>query len=99
MVIALVPKDGENVQFRFSSGKLGKILSDRNLIVLGLGSLGSNLGRVRLSSFMAYYLQASLGETAASARIDAALIGGLPIETSIWGGWLSEHMHKPDRLA
>ena len=43
MVIALVPKDGENVQFRFSSGKLGKILSDRNLIVLGLGSLGSNL--------------------------------------------------------
>jgi MFS family permease len=29
LVIALVPKDGENVQFRFSTGKLGKILSDR----------------------------------------------------------------------
>src|SRR3989442_15781465 len=60
LVIALVPKDGENVQLRFSPGQLGKILSDRSLIVLGIESLGSNLGSVLISSFMAYCLQASL---------------------------------------
>src|SRR5256712_378209 len=98
MVIALVPKDGENVQFRFSSGKLGKILSDRNLIVLGLGSLGSNLGSVLISSFMAYYLQASLGETAAIAGIVAAMIVVLPIYTSLWGGRLYDRTRKPRRL-
>src|SRR5437899_1778596 len=98
LVIALVPKDGENVQFRFSTGQLGKILSDRNLIVLGLGSLGSNLGSVLISSFMAYYLQASLAETAAIAGIVAAMIVVLPIYTSLWGGRMYDRTRKPRRL-
>src|SRR3989475_1279921 len=98
LVIALVPKDGENVQFRFSTGKLGKILSDRNLIVLGLGSLGSNLGSVLISSFMAYSLQSSLRETAAIAGIVAAMIVVLPIYTSLWGGKLYDRTRKPRRL-
>src|SRR5206468_7198296 len=98
MVIALVPKDGENVQFRFSSGKLGKLLSDRNLIVLGLGSLGSNLGSVLISSFMAFYLQASLGETAAIAGLVAAMIVVFPIYTSLWGGRVYDRSRKPRRL-
>ncbi len=98
LVIALVPKDGENTQFRFSTGKLVRILSDRNLIVLGLGSLGSNLGSVLISSFMAYYLQASLGETAAIAGIVAAMIVVLPIYTSLWGGRLYDRTRQPRRL-
>lgn len=98
LVVALVPKDGENVQFRFSTIKLRKILSDRNLVILGLGSLGSNLGSVLISSFMAYYLQASLGETAATAGIVAAMIVVLPIYTSLWGGRLYDRTRKPRRL-
>ena len=98
LVIAIVPRDGENVQFRFSTEKLGRILSDRNLIVLGLGSLGSNLGSVLISSFMAYYLQASLGETYAIAGIVAAMIVVLPIYTSLWGGRLYDRTRKPRRL-
>ncbi len=95
LVVALVPKDGENVQFRFSTGKLRRILSDRNLIILGLGSLGSNLGSVLISSFMAYYLQASLGETAAIAGIVTAMIVVLPIYTSLWGGRLYDRTRRP----
>jgi MFS family permease len=98
LVVALVPKDAENIQFRFSNNKLRRILSDRNLIILGLGSLGSNLGSVLISSFMAYYLQASLGETAAVAGIVAAMIVVLPIYTSIWGGRLYDRTRKPRRL-
>src|SRR2546423_12809507 len=82
LVISLVPKDGENGQFRFSTGQLGKILSDRNLIVLGLGSLGSNLGSVLISSFMAYYLWAGLGEGVAIEGLVAARVVVCPFESS-----------------
>ena len=98
LVVALVPRNEKNLQFRFFTSKLVKILSDRNLIVLGLGSLGSNLGSVLISSFMAYYLQASLGETAAIAGIVAAMIVVLPIYTSLWGGRLYDSSKKPRRL-
>jgi MFS family permease len=98
LVIALVPKDEENLLFRFSQGKLVRILRDRNLIVLGLGSLGSNLGSVLISSFMAYYLQSSLGESDAIAGLVAAMIVVLPIFTSLWGGRLYDRSRKPRRL-
>ncbi len=98
LVIALVPRDGENAQFRFSTGKLAKILSNRNLVLLGLGCLGSNLGSVLISSFMAFYLQASLGETAAIAGLVAAMVVVLPIYTSLWGGRLYDRLRKPRRL-
>ncbi|OLD01922.1 MAG: hypothetical protein AUJ07_10290 [Crenarchaeota archaeon 13_1_40CM_3_53_5] len=35
LVVALVPKDGENVRFRFDAGQLGRILRERNLILIG----------------------------------------------------------------
>ena len=98
LVIALIPRDAGNSPFRFSAERLGRILSDRNLIVLGLGSLGSNLGSVLISSFMVYYLQASLGETYAVAGIVAAMIVVLPIYTSLWGGRLYDRTRKPRRL-
>jgi MFS family permease len=98
LVIAFVPEDNKDAQFRFFTSKLVRILRDRNLIVLGLGSLGSNLGSVLISSFMAYYLQASLGETAAIAGIVAAMIVVLPIYTSFWGGRLYDRTRKPRRL-
>jgi MFS family permease len=98
LVVGLVPKDQGNTQFRFSTSKLGKVLSDRNLIILGLGSLGSNLGSVLISSFMAFYLQANLGETYAIAGSVAAMIVVLPIYTAIWGGRLYDRSRKPRRL-
>jgi MFS family permease len=98
LVIAFVPKDPDNIQFRLSSSELVKVLKDRNLILIGLGSLGSNLGSVLISSFMAYYLQASLGETAAIAGLVAAMIVVLPIYTSLWGGRLYDRLKKPRRL-
>ena len=98
LVIILVPKDEKDIRFRLSSSELAKVLKDRNLILLGLGSLGSNLGSVLISSFMAYYLQAGLGETAAIAGLVAALIVVLPIYTSLWGGRLYDRLKNPRRL-
>ena len=98
LVIILVPKDEKDIRFKLSSSELVKVLKNRNLILLGLGSLGSNLGSVLISSFMAYYLQASLGETAAVAGLVAAMIVVLPIYTSLWGGRLYDRLKKPRRL-
>ncbi len=47
---------------------------------------------------MAYYLQASLGESAAIAVFIAAMIVVLPIYTSLWGGRLYDRLMKPRRL-
>jgi MFS family permease len=74
------------------------VLSGGLGVLTGLGSLGSNLGSVLISSFMAYYLQASLGETYAIAGIVAAMIVFLPIYTSLWGGRLYDRTRKPRRL-
>jgi len=98
LVVVLIPRDEKNLQFRFFTSKLVKILIDRNLIILGLGSLGANLGSVLISSFMAYYLQASLGEPYAIAGIVAAMVVVLPIYTSIWGGRIYDRSKRPRRL-
>ncbi len=98
LVLAFVPEDGENAQFRFSTIKLVKILKDRNLILIGFGLLGSNLGSVLISSFMAFYLQVRLGETASIAGLVAAMIVVLPIYTSLWGGRLYDQSRRARRL-
>ena len=98
MTIVMVPRDERREGFRLSAMKLGAIIKQRNLAVLGLGALGSNLGSVLISSFMVYYLQTSLGESAAIAGLIAAMVVFLPILTSLWGGQIYDRMKKPRRI-
>ncbi|HET7404859.1 MAG TPA: MFS transporter [Candidatus Bathyarchaeia archaeon] len=95
LVIALVPRDEKNTRFRFSAQKLKGVLRKKLLILLGLGALGSNLGSVLISSFMVYYLHASLQETAPVAGLVASLVVILPIATSLWGGRLYDRLRRP----
>ncbi|HYY90743.1 MAG TPA: MFS transporter, partial [Candidatus Dormibacteraeota bacterium] len=64
----------------------------------GLGALGSNLGSVLISSFMIYYLQTELQETAVIAGSVTAMIVVLPIITSLWGGRLYDRIRRPRRI-
>jgi MFS family permease len=98
LFIVLVPKDLKDNRFMLSGERLGRILKDRNLVLLGLGALGSNLGSVLISSFMVFYLHSELGEIAEVAGFVAALVVILPIVTSLWGGRLYDRMKKPRRL-
>jgi MFS family permease len=98
IVFVLVPKDQTDGQFVVSLTRLKGILAQRNLVVLGLGALGSNLGSVLISSFMIFYLQAELQETAVIAGLVTALIVVLPIITSLWGGRLYDRTRKPRRI-
>jgi predicted MFS family arabinose efflux permease len=98
LFMVLVPIDQKDNRFMMSGQRLGRILKDRNLVLLGLGALGSNLGSVLISSFMVFYLQSELRETAAIAGFVAALVVILPIVTSLWGGRLYDRLKKPRRL-
>ena len=98
MIIVMVPRDERRDGFRLSAAKLGAVIKQRNLALLGLGALGSNLGSVLISSFMVYYLQTSLGESAAIAGLIAAMVVFLPILTSLWGGQIYDRLKKPRRI-
>ena len=98
MTIVLVPRDERNEGFRLSAAKLGAVIKQRNLAVLGLGALGSNLGSVLISSFMVYYLQTSLRESSALAGLITGMVVFLPILTSLWGGQLYDRLRKPRRI-
>ena len=98
LIIGVVPRDHENSQFALSTQRLGGILKNRNLVTLGLGALGSNLGSVLISSFMIFYLHSELGETAVLAGLVASSIVVLPIATSLWGGRLYDRIKRPRRL-
>ena len=98
MVFVLVPRDQTDSQFVVSLTRLKGILTQRNLVVLGLGALGSNLGSVLISSFMIYYLQTELQETAVIAGSVTAMIVVLPIITSLWGGRLYDRIRRPRRI-
>jgi MFS family permease len=98
MTMILVPRDEKNDGFRFSGTKLKAVIRQRNLAVLGLGALGSNLGSVLISSFMVYYLQTSLGESGSLAGLVAAMVVFLPILTSLWGGRIYDRLKKPRRI-
>lgn len=98
LIIGLVPRDLENSQFTLSSRRLAGILKNRNLVTLGLGALGSNLGSVLISSFMVFYLHSELGETAVLAGLVTSSIVVLPVVTSLWGGRLYDRIKRPRRL-
>jgi MFS family permease len=98
LVLTLVPKDHENNLFRVTSDKLTHILKNRNLILLGLGALGSNLGSVLISSFMIFYLHSELGQPPVLAGLAASMIVALPILTSLWGGQIYDRLKRPRRL-
>jgi MFS family permease len=98
LFIGLVPKDQNGNRFVLSGERLRRILNNRNLVLLGLGALGSNMGSVLISSFMVFYLQSDLRETAAIAGFVATLVVILPIVTSLWGGRLYDRLKKPRRL-
>lgn len=98
MTIVLVPRDERSDGFRLSATKLTAVIKQRNLALLGLGALGSNLGSVLISSFMVYYLQTSLRESSALAGLITGMVVFLPILTSLWGGQIYDRVKKPRRI-
>jgi ACS family D-galactonate transporter-like MFS transporter len=98
LVMGLVPGDEANLEFRIRAPALLSILKDSQLILLGLGTLGLSIGNILISSFMVYYLNASLGVPLTTAGLVTSAIVVVPIATAIWGGRLYDGTKKPRLL-
>jgi MFS family permease len=86
LVVLFVPRDESTPEVRISRAALFAIVRDRQLVLLGLGTLGFGIGNTIVSGFMVYYLNRDLGVEGAVAGLVASLITVIPIFTALWGG-------------
>jgi MFS family permease len=89
---------GNETRVRVSFNRLGRILGEKSLILIGLGLLSLNLGSILVFSFMPYYLKNNLGESAALAGLIASATVVVPILSALWGGRLYDKNRNPRML-
>ena len=97
LVFLLIPGDESSDEFPVERGSLLSLLANRQLILLGLVTLGFSIGNTVISSFMVYYLKSELGVAGTLAGLIASLITVIPIFTALWAGRLYDRAarHKP----
>ncbi len=98
LVLKVVPDDEVKNGFRPDSTTLISILADRQLVSLGLGTLGLNVGNIMISNFMVYYLVNEFSLAGSLAGLISSIIVVVPIATALWGGRLYDRIKKPRRL-
>lgn len=95
LVILYVPGDERSQEFAVKRSALRSILWNRQLILLGLVTLGLSVGNVLISSFMVEYLVKSLHYSPVTAGLIGSMVVVLPIFTAIWGGRAYERVLRP----
>ena len=94
LVAIFVPGDNARAEFNVTSSALFSILKDKQLVILGLATLGIGVGNAVITGFMVYYLFNSLSISGTVAGLVATLVTGVPIFTAIWGGRLYDRITK-----
>lgn len=95
LLLPAVPADPPNLEFRFAGSELWRVLSDPQILIIGLGMLGVDVGNVIVSSFMEYYLISVFGLTTATAGVITSLIVAVPIFTAIYAGRTYDRLKRP----
>jgi predicted MFS family arabinose efflux permease len=97
----LVPKDESSDEFKVERKPLLSLLADRQLILLGLVTLGFSIGNTLISSFMVFYLRSALGIAGTMSGLIASLITVIPIFTALWAGRVYDRAsrHRPILMA
>jgi MFS family permease len=97
LVLLLTPGDETSDEFRVERGTLLSLLANKQLVLLGLVTLGFSIGNTVISSFMVYYLKSELGVAGTLAGLIASLITVIPIFTALWAGRIydSATRHRP----
>lgn len=86
LVLLYTPEDKPKEAVKVHRGALLSVLADRQLILLGLGTLGFGIGNTIISGFMVYYLNRSLSVVGTIAGLVTSLVLVVPVFSSIWGG-------------
>jgi MFS family permease len=88
LVLAFVPADVGRAGFSFDARVLVGMIKDRQLILLGLATLGFGIGNTVITGFMVEYLVNALGVAKSTAGLVTSLVTVVPVFTAIWGGAL-----------
>jgi MFS family permease len=94
LVVVYAPRDEVDDGFRVSGKALKSILADRQLILLGLGTLGFGIANTVISGFMVLYVVESLGYSGTVGGLVASLVTVVPIFTALWGGSFYDRISK-----
>jgi MFS family permease len=98
LVLLYAPKDEVNDEFRVTGSALRSILADRQLILLGLGTLGFGIANTIISGFMVLYVVESLGFSGTVGGLVASLVTVVPIFTALWAGRFYDRISKHRKL-
>ena len=86
LVALFVPGVAEGKVPRVDSKALQAVIRDRQLILLGLGTVGFGVASTDIAGFMTLYGVRSLSASGALASGVTSLVYVVPIFTSLWGG-------------
>jgi len=95
LVLICVPKDKARAEFVVKTKALTTIIGDRQLIFLGLGTLGLGIGNLVIATFMGYYLVNEYGMSPSTAEAIASMVVVLPIFTALIAGRHYDRTTKP----
>jgi MFS family permease len=94
LVLLCVPKDAGRVDL-VKTKALRSIIGDRQLIFLGLGTLGLGIGNLVIQTFMGYYLVHAYGLSPSTAEAIASMVVVLPIFIALIAGRHYDRTTKP----
>ncbi len=94
LTVLLVPPDRVTGGAGPGRGPLMTILKDRQLILIGLGTLGLDVGNTTISGFMILYLVKTNVTTAVVAGLVTSLVTVIPIFAALWGGRIYDSIRK-----
>jgi len=86
LTFLFVPGDEVRAEFRISMRPLLDVLKNRQLILIGLGTIGFDVGNTIISSFMIYYLVSIKAASGTVAGLVASLVTVVPIFAALWFG-------------
>ena len=95
LVLICVPRDEGRTDFVVRTKALTSILGNRQLVLLGLGTLGLAIGNVIIQTFMGYYLVAAYGLSPSTAEAITSMIVILPIFTAVIAGRRYDRTARP----
>ena len=98
LVMAFVPPDVGGEAPSADVKAIVKILVDRQLVLLGVATLGFGVANTLISGFMVEYLVRNLDFPPTYAGLVASLVVVVPVFTAIWGGRMYDRMKKPRLL-
>ena len=98
LAMVLVPRDIDARGAREAMSHLWEIVGDSHLLLVGLGTLATDIGVALAGSFVVYFMVGTLGTGAAPAGFIGSFVFSVGIVSNLWGGRLYDRIRSPRLL-